>query len=527
MNINRAAGALLPIFSLPGPFNIGCFGNEAVDFARLLRAMDFSYWQILPLNPPAAGDSPYQCYSAFAGNPLLIDLRGLVAEALLSESDLADIPPPRSIHECDYATAAKVHDRLLRLAYVNCPSERLETIKSSVRRERPEVLDYALFAAIREVNDGLAWNLWPDEGLRLHEQRALARFEIEFPEAIGFQLFCQYWFFRQWLELRAEINALGIHIVGDLPIYVAYDSSDVWAHPEQFELGEDLLPVEVSGVPPDYFSEDGQLWGNPLYNWDYMAVDGFSWWNSRICASFELFDIMRLDHFRGFVDYWAVPFGSPTARKGRWRPGPGIALLDSIREACPQASLIAEDLGSFQDSAVDDLRELAGYPGMRILQFAFDYRADNVHLPHNYKANSVVYSGTHDNQPLLGWLWETDNETREYGLQYVGLDPGCNWCEGGPNSPVIQEFLRVLWLSVAQTVIVPVQDMLGYGNDTRINTPGIPEGQWRWRVTVSDLERINQEFFLKLNKLYWRGNSTRSLSMPLGSELGSTLVADL
>ncbi len=512
MNLSRAAGVLLPIFSLPGPFNIGCFGNEAVDFARLLRAMDFTYWQILPLNPPAAGDSPYQCYSAFAGNPLLIDLRQLVAEGLLKESDLAALPSPVNAHQCDYIAAAAVHDRMLRLAYVNCPPARLEKIKSSVRSERPQVLDYALFTAIREANGGLCWNQWPDEGLRLHEERALARFEAEHAEAIGYQLFCQYWFFHQWLELRAAVNALGIRIVGDLPIYVAYDSSDVWANPEQFELDDDLLPLEVSGVPPDYFTIDGQLWGNPLFNWDYMAVDGFSWWNSRICASFELFDIMRLDHFRGFVDYWAVPYGSATARNGRWRPGPGIALLDSLRKASPHAVLIAEDLGAFADTAVEDLREKVGLPGMRILQFAFDYRADNVHLPHNYCTNSVIYSGTHDNQTLLGWLWEADEKTREYGLQYVGLNSECNWGEGGPRSPVIQEFLRIIWQSVAHTVIVPVQDMLGYGSDTRINTPGQASGQWRWRVTEKDLNLINKKLFRSFNKLYWRANSTQPLS---------------
>lgn len=504
MNVTRAAGVLLPIFSLPGPFSIGCLGNEAVDFARLLRRMGFSCWQILPVNPPAAGDSPYQCYSAFAGNPLLIDLRQLATEGLLSESDLDTIALPATPHRCDYEQAAATHGRLLGVAYANCPPERVAVIREAIRSEHPQVVDYALFTAIRRHFGELPWPEWPDRELRSHDPLALARFEAEQGDDVSFQLFCQYWFFRQWFALRAAINAIGIRIMGDLPIYVGYDSADVWAHPDQFELDENLQPVEVSGVPPDYFTADGQLWGNPLFNWDRMAADRFTWWKARIRASFELFDRLRLDHFRGFVNYWSVPFGEKTARNGRWRPGPGMKLIDAFRAACPQGGLVAEDLGASDDGTVAAFLEQTGLPGMRIIQFAFGGDEDNVHRPHNYKQNCIVYSGTHDNPTLLGWLWETEAPDREFGLEYAGFDPNGDWGQGGPQSRPIRALLRVIWQSVASLVVVPVQDMLGFGNDTRMNVPGQASGQWRWRVTREELDSIDVEAFRRLNRIYGR-----------------------
>ena len=509
MNTARTAGVLLPIFSLPGPFNIGCFGSEAVDFARSLRRMGFSYWQILPINPPAAGDSPYQCYSAFAGNPLMIDLRQLVADGLLSVHDLGTIAPPESAHRCDYKAAAATHRRLLRVAYANCPADRVAVIKDTVCREHPEVMDFALFTAIRETFGEVCWAEWPDKDLRDHNVLALLQFESEHADAVNYQLFCQYWFFYQWFALRATINALGVSIMGDLPIYVGYDSSDVWAHPEQFELDENRQPIEVSGVPPDYFTEDGQLWGNPLFNWDKMAADGFTWWKARIRASFELFDIMRLDHFRGFVDYWAVPFGEKTARNGRWRPGPRMKLLAAFKEACPLAVLVAEDLGASDDGAVAAFLEQSGLPGMRIMQFGFA-EGGEIHLPHNYTPNCIVYTGTHDNDTLFGWIWETKAAYREYCLEYAGFDLNDDWGQGGPKSRVIRAMLRVIWQSAANMLVVPVQDMLGYGNDTRMNIPGQASGQWRWRATAEDLASIDQEAFSRLNRIYRRENQLAS-----------------
>ncbi len=500
----RAAGVLLPIFSLPGPFAIGCFGDEAVDFATAIRDMGFTYWQILPLNPPAGGNSPYQCYSAFAGNPLMIDLRELATEGLLTAEELSEGFSRSDPRTCDYTAAALSHLKLLKTAFERCDETACLVFDRFAVDERPEIMDYALFMSIRDHYGGISWHLWPDESLRHHDRAALDQFAGQFRQTVRFHLFCQYWFFRQWHALRQTVNDLGVRIMGDLPIYLAYDSCDVWANQDQFELDDFLNPIEVSGVPPDYFTEDGQLWGNPLYDWEAMKKDGYAWWIRRIQESFRLFDLLRLDHFRGFANYWAVPNGETTARNGRWRPGPGMPLFDAIYAACPQADLVAEDLGASDDGTVAAFLEATGLPGMRVLQFGFDVTDDNGHLVHNHTQNSVAYSSTHDNNTLLGWLFEAAPAERDYGLSYVGLGPDSNWTQGGPDSFVIRTFLRVLWQSTARLVIVPVQDMLGYGADTRINTPGQPTGQWRWRVTEDDLSRIDRPAFLALNRVFRR-----------------------
>lgn len=502
----RTSGVLLPIFSLPGPFSVGCFGNEAVDFARMLRDMGFTYWQILPLGPPAAGDSPYQCYSAFAGNPLMIDLRQLADQGLLTAGELAEAIWTGSPHVCDYEAAARSHQEMMRLAFSRYESSGRTGLDEFIASDPTGIRDFALFLSIRSHYAGLSWHLWPDENLRNHDPAALDRFMQEHQQEIRFNLFGQYEFFRQWDALRAEINSLGIRIVGDLPIYVGYDSCDVWADRHQFELDTNNLPIEVAGVPPDYFTEDGQLWGNPLYDWAAMNQDGFSWWVRRIQESFRLYDVVRLDHFRGFVNYWAVPAGETTARNGHWRTGPGAALFKAIRAQCPDADLIAEDLGASDDGSVAAFLLQSGLPGMRVLQFGFGTECDSEHLPHNHTANCVAYTSTHDNTTLLGWLYGALPEERRFGLDYVGLAPDCRWGEGGPHAPVIRAFLRTLWQSCASRVIVPVQDMLGYGADTRINIPGHPTGQWRWRASHEDLLRIDQAAFKALNHTYRREN---------------------
>lgn len=502
----RASGVLLPIFSLPGPFSIGCFGNEAVDFARQLRDMGFTYWQILPLTPPAGGDSPYQCYSAYAGNPLMVDLRQLVDHDLLTPSELADFQVTSAPHTCHYPEAAATHQFLLELAFSRCDPEEIERIDRYAASAPAGIKDYALFMSIRERYDNISWHLWPDAGLRSHDPEALAQFTREHHQTVRFHLFVQYWFFRQWQALRTRINALGVRIMGDLPIYLAYDSSDVWAERSQFELDENNQPVEVAGVPPDYFTANGQLWGNPLYHWQAMKQDGYDWWIRRIRESFRLFDVLRLDHFRGFVNYWAVSNGETTARKGRWRPGPAAALFKAVAAACPEAVLVAEDLGANDDGAVAAFLKHSGLPGMRVLQFGFDIHDDNAHLPHNHIQNSVAYSGTHDNNTLLGWLYDSVSDEREYGLAYAGVDASCNWGQGGPDAVAVRALLRTLWQSCAKLIIVPVQDLLGYGADTRINTPGESEGQWRWRATADDLKRIDQTAFRAMNRIYRREN---------------------
>lgn len=480
---DRKAGVLLHISSLPGPFGIGVFGEEARRFADRLAQMGFHYWQILPLGTLDSGNSPYAGDSAFAGNFLFIDPRGLAEEGLVSEADVADGLYPGSPHTVDYGFVFRAREALLRKAFANfrAARQRFSALAEEIARfEKAQrwLLPYAAYAAQKNGRGG-------DEA----EQQ--------------YGIFVQYLFFRQWTALKAYINKKGIRIIGDMPIYVAADSCDVRTEPELFRLdpatGE---PVQTAGVPPDYFSEDGQLWGNPLYDWKEMARRGFGWWRKRIAYALQLYDVLRIDHFRGLAEYWAVPAGAETAKEGHWEDGPGMALFEALRGLYEDGALIAEDLGVFGEK-VRDLLKQTGVSGMRVVQFGFDGTKGNLHLPHCYPENCIAYTGTHDNNTLLGWLWEAPAAERDFMLRYCGFR-GENWGEGGSRSPACRAVIETVWRSAARIAVVPVQDMCGFGSDTRMNIPGVSEGNWRFRIDRKALDGIDAAYFAELNALFER-----------------------
>ncbi len=502
--ILRSSGVLLPISSLPGPYGIGLFGEEAVTFAKRIRQAGFTYWQVLPFSEPGDGDSPYQSISAYAGNSLFIDPRQLRAEGLLTDSELEDAVYPGPDYATDYSYAAANSNRFLRLAFSRRTPELIKEIRAFTDRT-DWLMDVALFLAVRERYANTPWWEWPDEKLRLHEEDAVKSAREELEDEVLFFCYVQFEFSRQWFRLKSRINQLGIRIIGDLPIYVSADSADVWANSRLFQMKEDRTFARVAGVPPDYFCEDGQLWGNPLYDWSTHAKEGYTWWLQRLAVNFSLFDIVRIDHFRGFSSYWSVDSAETTARKGFWAEGPGMDLFRKVAEFYPDAPIIAEDLGDIDDG-VRTFLSASGFPGMRVLQFAFDPVSDSTHLPHNYERNTVAYSGTHDNNTLLGWLWDASESEREFALSYCGI-PDVDWGVGGVTSPGCRGILRTLFGSHASLVVTPIQDLLGYGKDTRMNIPGKPSGNWTFRVTREGLNALDLPWLLSLNRLYRRENS--------------------
>lgn len=505
-NITRSSGVLLHLTSLPGPFGCGRLGEEAISFAKLAKACGFAYWQVLPFGPPAAGDSPYQCYSAFAGNPLLIDPRDLAEHGLLSAVELEDFAPFNQPHSSYFSSFRQINEQLLRNAF-NRQSKAQRKIMlewSQAPDQACWLPDYALFMSIRRHYLEKPWWQWPDKALKQHDQASLDLFWQRNSLEVEYYLFEQYQFDRQWQKVKQAIHSLGIQIIGDMPIYVAHDSADIWANHHLFQLDDKLQPLAVAGVPPDYFSDDGQLWGNPLYDWPAHEKTGFDWWLNRLHNAFHLYDVVRLDHFRGFVDYWSVPADAKTARKGKWEEGPGHKLFDLLFDTFPEGAIIAEDLGEIDDR-VHRFIEETQLPGMRVMQFGFDQSEHNTHMPCFYPAHSVAYTGTHDNNTILGWLWESSQEDRQLALDYVGLDaPDFDWGRGGADAPAIRGLIRCLWSTAAALVIVPVQDMLGYGADTRMNTPGIATGQWRFRVTEDALKSIDAAWWRKTTQVYRR-----------------------
>lgn len=504
--MTRTAGVLLHLTSLPGPFGCGKIGPEALEFARLIKAVGCAFWQVLPFGPPAAGHSPYQCDSVFAGNPLLIDPRPLAISGLLTEDEVLACHLPDAGHQCDFSGLELVTARMLRQAYGRLSSELAGRIE--FWRQSPDqafwLEDYAVYRTIRLQQANKPWWEWPDNGLKWHDPAALAAFCVQNQTEIFFQVFVQYWFFQQWLALKGEINRIGIQVIGDMPIYVALDSCDVWANRQYFDLDESGRPLQVAGVPPDYFARDGQLWGNPLYLWPNHEADGFVWWLERLASALRLFDRVRLDHFRGFVNYWAVPAEAATAKSGKWLSGPEHQLFGRFFERFAKSAIIAEDLGEIDDEVRQFLQE-TGLPGMRVLQFGFDPAVSSTHLPCFYPANCVAFSGTHDNNTLLGWLWAAGEAERSFALNYAGLtDPTCDWGRGGRAAPAVCALLRVLWASAADLVISPLQDLLGYGRDARMNTPGEAAGQWGFRVTASELDGLDLEWLEEINRTYRR-----------------------
>lgn len=482
MSFKRSSGILLHPTSLPGKYGIGELGEEAYRFVDFLIASGQQLWQILPLGHTGYGDSPYQCFSTFAGNPLLISLDKLCKEGLLSKEDL-NLKEPFDVEKVDYGRVIDFKYPLLRKAYSNYKGKELEAFCAE---HKSWLYDYAMFMALKNHFKGRPWPEW-DEDIKLRKPEALKKYGQQLATDIGFYQFLQYEFFKQWHELRAYANSKNIKIIGDVPIYVAMDSSDAWSSPSAFLFDEKMNPTKVAGVPPDYFSKTGQLWGNPLYNWEALKKTGYKWWIERVKATQELVDIIRIDHFRGFAGYWAVPYGETTAIKGKWETGPGKDLFNTIKNELGELPILAEDLG-FITQDVHDLRDAFNFPSMKILQFGFDSKEGSPYVPHLFNINSVAYTGTHDNDTVLGWFEKASTEDKQYFLDYTNSD--------GKN--VSWDFLRLAWASVSLIALAPLQDVLSLGSEARMNTPSVASGNWQWRFKW---EQITSELTDKLNKL--------------------------
>ena len=493
----RSSGILFHPTSLPGKYGIGTLGKEAYAFIDFLKKSKQKLWQIFPLGPTGYGDSPYQSFSSFAGNPYLIDFDLLIEAHLLSEEDLRDIFFGDNEEYIDYGAIYNQKYPLLRKAYENFKSSDNNEMKDSLenfKRENSSWLnDYSLYISLKNHFNGLPWNEWAHD-IKNRENSAMQHYKNELADDIEYHNFIQFLFFKQWNDVKRYANENGIKIIGDIPIFVAADSSDAWANPEIFLFDEERKPVKVAGVPPDYFSATGQLWGNPLYNWEKLKETNYSWWVERVRANLSTCDIIRIDHFRGFEAYWAVPYGDETAVNGQWEPGPGIDLFNAIKSQLGELPIIAEDLGLMTQGVID-LREATGFPGMKILGFAFDSGEENDYLPHTYTRNCVVYTGTHDNDTLVGWFQKAKEEDREFARNYLNsrADEEIHW-----------DAIRGAWSSVACMAISPVQDFLGLGSEARINTPGVASGNWQWRLKQGVLTNELAERIAKLTKIYSR-----------------------
>ena len=491
MNFPRASGILLHPTSLPGPFGIGDLGPEAYKFVDFLVAARQSLWQVLPLGPTGYGDSPYACYSAFAGNTLLISPEKLVDEGLLdSAPSLAT-----KKQKIDFGEVHQSKEQLLRKAYERYTKTTDTALRAAfetfAQQQASWLEDYARFRALKDANGGVAWNEWDHEREELREE-------------VEAHMFYQFLFFRQWTALKSYCNDHGIKVVGDLPIFVAHDSADVWTNPEQFKLDKNGKPLVVAGVPPDYFSTTGQLWGNPLYNWERMQADGFKWWIERVRATLAMVDIARVDHFRGFAACWEIPGGDKTAERGQWVEAPGRELFTAIRNTLGELSLIAEDLGVITPDVVA-LREEFRFPGMRILQFGFGGDSKNIDLPHNYVPNVVAYTGTHDNDTTVGWFNSVAGEGSTRTAEQIERERAfCLNYLNTKGEEIHWDFIRAVLASVADTAIVPLQDLLGLGTEARMNLPNSTEGNWAWRYDSGQLSDEIAARLRKLTELYGR-----------------------
>ncbi len=482
----RTAGVLLHVSSLPSDTGIGNFGASAFRYIDFLNASGMSVWQICPLGPTGFGDSPYQCFSAFAGNPYFIDLQPLVSEGLITQDEYSQLSELPRDH-VDYGAVYHSIWPLLRTAYGRFKASKKKQFLdygniAKFRKAQSHWLeDFALFVALKENFGGNCWLDWPDE-YRDAASAKNKKLSVEIIDTANAHVFYQYLFYAQLAKLRAYAGSQGVEIMGDAPIFVALDSSDVWANPKLFQLKKNGKPKAVAGVPPDYFSADGQLWGNPLYDWSVHEKTKFAWWIQRIKSNLEFYDIVRLDHFRGFESYWSVLSDETTARNGKWIPCPGLKLFEAIRKACPDAKLVAEDLGVITDE-VNELRKVTGLPGMAVLQFAFGGEADNVYLPHNYDRNCVAYSGTHDNDTTIGWYQSLDDATQDHIRRYLNVS----------GDEIAWDFIRAAIESSAHLAVFPLQDLLSLGSEARLNTPGAPIGNWQWRYQPQQLEQLQNE----------------------------------
>jgi 4-alpha-glucanotransferase len=492
----RSAGVLLHPTSLPGSTGIGTIGREARHFIDFLAEARIKTWQVCPLGPTGFGDSPYQCFSAFAGNPYFIDLETLLGQGLLKEHDLVDLrrlPEDRVDYGAQWILRWPVLKKAFR-TFIADASRAEKNAFAAFKKSKKEWLEsYTRFIALKGKFDGCSWQNWPPE-LKYHANAKKLISKSELGEEMEAQAWCQFEFFRQWLSLKQYANSRGIQIFGDIPIFVAMDSADVWTHPSLFEMDSNLNPRGVAGVPPDYFAAEGQLWGNPLYDWKRHKLTNYAWWLARLRASFELYDIVRVDHFRGFDEYCKIPANAENAREYEWVPGPGLELFESIKTQFPQARLVAEDLGIITDS-VRELVVATGVPGMKVLQFGFEGATE--YLPHSGTPNSVLYPGTHDNDTAWGWFNKSSEPVQDFFRRYLRV----------PGDSVPWDMIRAGYGSPSRLFIVPMQDLLSLGSEARMNMPGEAVGNWQWRFTREQLDNLwagSAEYLQELAKLYDR-----------------------
>ena len=497
----RAAGILMPISSLPSEYGIGCFSKSAYEFVDWLKGAGQSYWQILPLGPTSYGDSPYQSFSTFAGNPYFISLDELIEEGVLTRAECEKVNWGKTKGSIDYEKIYKGRYPLLRKAYERSKISENPEYQKFVNENSWWLSDYALFMAVKGRFDNVEWTKWAED-IRLRWKDAMDYYREELYYDIEFQQYMQFKFHEQWMKLKAYANENGIKIIGDIPIYVAMDSADTWAHPELFQLDEANIPTAVAGCPPDGFSATGQLWGNPLYRWDYHRETGYSWWISRLHYVFQMYDVVRIDHFRGFDEYFSIPYGAENAIGGHWEKGPGIDLFRKVEQALGWKQVIAEDLGYVTDSVRELVRE-SGFPGMKVLEFAFDSRDSgcaNDYLPHNYPVNSVAYTGTHDNETIVGWWSSITKEEQKLARDYM-----CD--QYTPESELYKSLISLIMRSSAKLCVIPMQDYLGLGNNCRINTPSTVGKNWKWRVNTRQLslklQKELQEMTLRYGRMNW------------------------
>lgn len=486
------------ISSLPSPYGVGTMGQTARDFVDFLKQAGQTWWQLLPVCPTSYGDSPYQSFSTFAGNPYFIDLDELASEGLLRKEEYAEVDWESSDDVVNYGALYEKRYDILGLAVKRFWDHIPEEYHVFCSENAYWLDDYALFMALKNHEKGQAWSEW-EAPYRNREVEALHEFQKQHKEEVAFWKVLQYFFFQQWKALRTYANENGISIIGDIPIYVAFDSVDVWAHPELFQLDENKVPIEVAGCPPDGFAEGGQLWGNPLFDWDSMRENDFQWWTERIRYQSTIYNTLRIDHFRGFDEYYAIPYGAPDAKNGRWRKGPGIALFRAVEKAIGKQDIIAEDLGFLTDS-VRKLREESGFPGMKVLELAFDSRDDlsSDYLIHNFIPHCVAYAGTHDNDTIQGWMTSASEEDTLYARKYLRMnDPSeYHW-----------DVMCALWRSVADVVIVQAQDLLGLGSESRMNTPSTSSGNWGWRALPGSFDATLAAKIKNYMNMYGRNGS--------------------
>ena len=498
--MNRSAGILLPISSLPSKYGIGSFSKSAYEFVDWLKEAGQSYWQILPLVPTSYGDSPYQSFSTFAGNPYFIDLDALIEEGVLTQEEVDSADFGNKEDDIDYEKLYKNRYPLLRKAYERSDISKNPDYCRFIEENGWWLKDYALFMAVKSRFDGVAWTEWAED-IKLRYGYAMEYYRRELYFDIEFHQYLQFTFYKQWMKLKAYANSKGVLIIGDIPIYVAMDSADTWANPEMFQLDRNNVPLAVAGCPPDGFSATGQLWGNPLYRWDYHERTGFDWWMKRLSYCFKMYDVVRIDHFRGFDEYYSIPYGAETAVDGHWEKGPGMALFGRMRQVLGEREVVAEDLGYMTDS-VRRLVKDSGFPNMKVLEFAFDSRdtgSASDYLPHNYTENCVAYTGTHDNETIIGWFKSITKEEQDMAREYLCDDKSAlkdlHW-------PMISMIMR----SRANLCVIPMQVYLGLGNEARMNQPSTVGKNWKWRAARSQFSEELKERIRKTTRIYGRLN---------------------